>query len=93
VSEEWLVLYGHPNGLVHSRIGTAIGKKWGKAHVRNRVRRLYREAFRRTKTQLRSGVDYLLVPRRVEGLRLEHVLESIPVLALRLAEKLQRSFL
>jgi len=49
------------NGLSLSRCGFAVGKKVGKAVVRNRVRRLLREIIRLT--PLNPGWDIVLIAR------------------------------
>jgi ribonuclease P protein component len=77
------------NELPHPRIGLSVGRKWGKAHVRNRLRRLYREAFRLTRTRLPGGIDYVFIPRRSE-VELAELLEKLPELATQAAERLRR---
>jgi len=70
-----------PNELGHPRLGLSVGKRcWKSAVKRNRVRRVFREAFRLAQRELgEGGVDVVLVgstPRlepRLEPVRLELV--------------------
>ena len=52
-----------PNGLSHNRYGVITTKNLGKAVVRNRVRRLTREAVRLLHPRLHSGFDIVFVTR------------------------------
>ncbi len=59
-----IVLYYCPNGLEFNRIGFSISKKVGKSVVRNKIKRIYREAFVRVEKQLYKGYDFVLIARR-----------------------------
>ena len=63
VSDTWIILYGKPNELGYSRIGLSVSRKVGNAVVRNRFKRLFREAFRLTRSELQAGLDLVLIPR------------------------------
>ncbi len=50
-----------PNTVGHNRYGLVTGKRIGKAHRRNRVRRMLRAALRARHAALRAGFDVVLV--------------------------------
>ncbi len=88
VSDHWLIIYGLENGLPHCRIGLSVSRKVGSAVQRNRLRRLYREAFRLSRAQLPIGLDLVLIPRRCEEPTLEQVRQSLKQLVPAVARKL-----
>ncbi|RJO63801.1 MAG: ribonuclease P protein component [Myxococcales bacterium] len=51
------------NGLDFSRLGLAVSRKVGPAVVRNRVKRVVREAFRLNRPFEGRGVDLVVIPR------------------------------
>ena len=47
-----------------SRLGLSVSRKYGKSHLRNRMKRQLREAFRRLRHEFPETMDVVLVPRR-----------------------------
>ena len=58
-----LVVHGRPNGLEHHRLGLSVSKRVGIAVVRNRIKRLVREAFRLNQRAWPGGYDIVVVVR------------------------------
>ena len=58
-----LVTYVRKNRLGVCRIGITTGKKIGKAVMRNRCRRLIREAYRLVRPQIKGNWDIVFVAR------------------------------
>ena len=59
----FLVLYARKNRTEGNRVGITVGKKLGKAHVRNRVRRRLREVYRINEEKFLPGWDIVVVAR------------------------------
>lgn len=57
-----LVITISPNGKGATRVGVTVTKKFGKAHDRNRFKRLVREAFRLNQTKIPQGLDMNVRP-------------------------------
>src|SRR5260370_27968273 len=88
VSDEWLIVYGCENGLDHLRLGLSVSRKAGPAVLRNRLRRLYREAFRLTRASLPTGFDLVLIPRSAQVPALDELKRTLPRLVKQVARKL-----
>jgi ribonuclease P protein component len=58
-----LSVHACPNELGFTRVGFSVSRKVGIAVLRNRLKRLYREAFRLSRDQLPKGFDFVLIPR------------------------------
>jgi ribonuclease P protein component len=58
------VVYARPNGDDEARVGITVSRKVGKAHTRNRVKRLVREAFRQNRVTLPRGLNVVFVARQ-----------------------------
>ena len=62
-ADGFLVLYARKNRLDVNRVGITVGKKLGKAHIRNRTRRRIREIYRLNEVKFRPGWDIVVVAR------------------------------
>jgi ribonuclease P protein component len=88
-SDSWLLVYARENGLPHLRLGLSVSRKFGQATHRNRLRRLYREAFRLTRGDMPVGLDLVLIPRTSDEPALDDLKRSLPRLVKQLARKLE----
>jgi ribonuclease P protein component len=87
-SDQNVIIYACENGLPHLRLGLSVSRKNGKAHERNRLRRLYREAFRLMRPSLPVGLDLVIIPRRPRAASLRELEESLGRLVPQLARRL-----
>jgi ribonuclease P protein component len=54
------VLFGRPNELGFHRLGLTVSRKVGGAVVRNRVKRLFREIFRKSSAEIPCHFDLVV---------------------------------
>ena len=62
-ADGYLVLYARKNRTDSNRVGITVGKKLGKAHIRNRTRRRIREVYRLNEEKFQPGWDIVVVAR------------------------------
>ena len=62
-SSQFVIFYC-ANGAARSRFGISVKKALGGAVVRNRIRRRIREILRRNSSEILSGWDFVMHPRR-----------------------------
>lgn len=84
-----LRIHGKPNGLVHCRLGLSVGRQVGGAVVRNRLKRLLREAFRLEQRAFPMPLDLIISARAHD----EHPLSDYRAALRHAAEHLARVWL
>ena len=71
-----VVIYFRPNGLPCNRFGITAGKKVGNAVMRNRAKRIIRQAYRDNELLFPIGIDIVFVARKSTAEVKEDVLDD-----------------
>jgi ribonuclease P protein component len=62
ISGSHILIHYHARHSEKTRLGITVSKKFGKAHERNRFKRVIREAFRICQHELPKGLDLNILP-------------------------------
>ncbi|MFN0054860.1 MAG: ribonuclease P protein component [Planctomycetales bacterium] len=86
--QKYLTVFAAPNDRNDVRVGLSVSKKNGSAVVRNRLKRLLREAFRLQQHALPRGLDLVLIPEQARQATLADFQTSLLRGAKQLARRL-----
>ena len=89
-SDAVLVVHAARGKQTWTRVGLSVSKRVGNSPVRNRWKRLIREAFRRQKGEMPIGIDIVVRPKRGAVPDYALVFKSLLKLAIQLDRKLKQ---
>ncbi len=90
-SDALVLVFVERNTLGYPRIGLSVSRKVGGAVLRNRWKRLLREAFRLARLQLPADIDIVAIPRPGVEPTLQPLMASLVRLAAQASAKLDRA--
>lgn len=89
-ADDVLIVNGDRNDLSRSRLGLSVSRKVGGAVVRNRWKRLIREAFRLNREAIPTGLDYVVRPQKGATPELAAIGRALVSLAKRIAKRVEK---
>lgn len=90
VADQMLVVKAVFNGTDVTRLGLSVNRRVGCAVVRNKWKRTIREVFRLHRSELSTGLDLVVRPRRGATCDYHRIAKSLPRLVERLNRKVQQ---
>jgi ribonuclease P protein component len=85
-----LVIRAQRNQRNVTRLGLSVSRKVGNAVVRNRWKRVIREAFRKQRLEMPVGMDLVVRPKKGATCEYQAIARSLGRLAIRLEKNLAR---
>jgi len=85
-----LTVFAAPNPDGQLRVGFSVSRKHGNAVLRNRIKRLMREAFRLSRHELPGGLDLVLVPVEARDATLTEFREALVRAVQKLVRRLDK---
>lgn len=74
---DWIIIEARPNKNALTRLGITVTRHYGKATIRNRFKRIVREAFRLSRQQIKPGFDLNIKPRNLaNGAKMQDVMSD-----------------
>ena len=89
-ADDVLVVNADVNALDRTRLGLSVSRKVGNAVVRNKWKRLIREAFRLSRETLPSGLDLVVRPQKGAAPDFYAISSSLLALAQRINKRLAK---
>lgn len=91
MANRYMVVFCAQNNQFHRRFGFSIGKRIGKAHKRNKIKRRLKEICRLNGNWFNDGYDYVFIARKgIEKLTFEKLADGMENLAYRINKKMSR---
>ena len=90
-ADKALVIQACLNHTNQSRLGLSVSRRVGNAVVRNRWKRLIREAFRVNRSKLPASLDLVVRPRKGATANYAAIAKSLVALASRLKKRLEKT--
>ncbi len=87
-SDGVLLLFALQQNRPITRLGLSVSRRQGGAVVRNRLKRLLREAFRLVQHELPPGLDLIAIPQGIANASLAGYQQSLTRLSAKLARRM-----
>ena len=85
-----VVINGNPNARAHSRLGVVVSGQHGRAHERNRWKRVIRDIYRRRRFVLPPAFDFVVRPQKGASCNYVEIEKSLLKLSRNIEQRARR---